>query len=267
MPPAQPRTMSALLRAQRRLRERAHADDLGRHALADLRLRRRAGEVEEVGVRVHVDEARRRPLARWRRSRDRPGPPRPGPTAAMRSPSTATSAARAGAPLPSITEPPRIRSDQAIAQASWIATVFIRSPCLMRSTCSMPARHLAEHGVVAVEVRRGRRSRCRTGCPPSPGAGCAPWPGVPRTCFCLLNSALIGVAGAAGAVALGAAALHHEVRDDAVEAEAVVEALLGQRDEVLDGLGRVLREELEVDLVAVLERDDRGLLHESPPDQ
>src|SRR6185436_16871719 len=42
-------------------------------------------------------------------------PARPGPTAAIRSPSTATSAARAGAPLPSTTVPFRIRSDQAMA--------------------------------------------------------------------------------------------------------------------------------------------------------
>ena len=46
----------ALVGAQRRLRERAHPDDFGRHALADFRLSRRTTEVEEIGVGVHVDE-------------------------------------------------------------------------------------------------------------------------------------------------------------------------------------------------------------------
>ncbi len=49
--------------------------------------------------------------------------------------------------------PPRIRSDQATSYSSTMTTDVIRSPCLMRSTCSMPRHHLAEHGVVAVEVR------------------------------------------------------------------------------------------------------------------
>src|SRR4030095_12505500 len=40
--------------------------------------------------------------------------PRSEPTAAMRSPSTATSAATLGAPLPSTTVPPLMRSDQAM---------------------------------------------------------------------------------------------------------------------------------------------------------
>src|SRR5256885_1929797 len=67
------------------------------------------------------------------------------------------------------------------------------------------------------------------------------------------------VAGAAGAVALRAAALHDEVGDDPVERQPVVEALLGERDEVLDGLRRVRRVELHPDLAALLERDDPSL--------
>jgi len=70
------------------------------------------------------------------------------------------------------------------------------------------------------------------------------------------------VARPAGAVALRAAALHHEVGNDPVKVESVVEALLGERDEVLDGLRRVFREEFEPNLAALLERDDTGLLHE-----
>ena len=61
-----------------------------------------------------------------------------GATATIRSPSTATSAGRAGAPVPSISEPFRTRSDQATRYSSVMATDVIRSPCLMRSTCSIP---------------------------------------------------------------------------------------------------------------------------------
>src|SRR3989441_10167056 len=62
----------------RRLRERAHADDFGRAALADLRLGGRAAEVEEIGMRVRVDEARRHDVTR---GVDHPGrvTPDPGP--------------------------------------------------------------------------------------------------------------------------------------------------------------------------------------------
>src|SRR5439155_26300061 len=69
------------------------------------------------------------------------------------------------------------------------------------------------------------------------------------------------VAGTAGAVAFGAAALDDEVRDDAVEGEPVVEPPLGERHEVRDGLWRVLWEELDPDLAPFLERDDGGLSH------
>ena len=62
---ARPAAHDLLLpRAQRRLGEGAHADDFGRHALADLRFRRRTREVEEVRVRVRVDEARRHDVSR-----------------------------------------------------------------------------------------------------------------------------------------------------------------------------------------------------------
>ncbi len=65
-------------------------------------------------------------------------PASPGATATIRSPSTATSAGRAGAPLPSIRDPFRTRSDQANRYSSVMVTEVILSPCLMRSTCSMP---------------------------------------------------------------------------------------------------------------------------------
>src|SRR5262245_40919982 len=85
----------------------------------------------------------------------------------------------------------------------------------------------------------------------------------------LVELRLQRVAGSAGAeprVARGerlgerVAALHHEARLDAVKRGAVVEAVLRQLDEVLHGLRRVSREELDRDLSALLERDDGALL-------
>src|SRR5262249_39766816 len=69
------------------------------------------------------------------------------------------------------------------------------------------------------------------------------------------------VAGAARAVPLRISALGDEARDDPVEREAVVEALLRERDEALDRLRRVLRVELDADLAALLHRDHRGRMH------
>src|SRR6185312_14858675 len=48
------------------------------------------------------------------------------------------------------------------------------------------------------------------------------------------------IAGAAGAGARRVAALDHEVRDDAVEDDTVVEAVARELDEVVDGLRRVV---------------------------
>jgi len=55
------------------------------------------------------------------------------------------------------------------------------------------------------------------------------------------------IARAAGAGALGTAALDHEAGDHPVEDDPVVEVVAGQLDEVGDGLGGVLFEQLEVD--------------------
>ena len=67
------------------------------------------------------------------------------------------------------------------------------------------------------------------------------------------------VAGPARAVPAGAAVLNHEVGDDAVEGDAVVEALTGKLREVLDCFGGVLVEELIQD--GALCSVDRGLSH------
>ena len=139
-------------------------------------------------------------------------PASPGPIAAMRSPSTATSAARAGAPLPSTTVPFRIRSDQAHDRywgTSVIFTVFILSPTLILSTISMPevtwpktvywpSRMGGGEHDVELAARRVR----------SLGARHRQYA---ADVLLLVELGLDGVAGAAGAVALGIAALHHEV--------------------------------------------------------
>src|SRR5580693_6431553 len=101
------------------------------------------------------------------------------------------------------------------------------------------ALHLAEHGVFAVQPRArlggddeelravgvGARVRHRE-----------------RAAHDLVRVDLVleRVAGTAGAGAQRAAALDHEVADDAVEVEAVVEAVRGELAEVLDRLRRVL---------------------------
>lgn len=54
------------------------------------------------------------------------------------------------------------------------------------------------------------------------------------------------VARAAGAIAVGAAALDDEVGDDPVEREAVVKAFVGKVNEVLNSVGSVLFEELDL---------------------
>ena len=67
--------------------------------------------------------------------------------------------------------------------------------------------------------------------------------------------ALDAVAGAAGAVAIGVAALDHKAGDDAVEGEAVVEALTGEVAEIANALGREIGVELKLDNSAVLHGD------------
>src|SRR5919198_2757493 len=77
-----------------------------------------------------------------------------GATAAMRSPSTATSARRAGAPEPSTTEPPRIRSDHAMALLLDDRHGLHPVARLDAVDVLHAAGDLAEDRVVAVEVRR-----------------------------------------------------------------------------------------------------------------
>src|SRR5215470_6393497 len=187
-------------------------------------------------------------------------PASPGPTATIRSPSTATSARRAGAPLPSITEPFLTRSDQATLLFGDRDRGHLVA--LLDAVDELHAGHdLAEHGVLAVEVR-GRAVADVELAAGRVGVLAARHRHGATHVLLLVELRLDRVARAAGAVALRAAALHDEVGHDPVEVEAVVEALLRQGDEVLDGLRRVLREELDPNLAALLQRDDTGLLHE-----
>src|SRR5690242_14394815 len=186
------------------------------------------------------------------------GPLRCGATAATRSPSTATSAVRAGAPLPSMTVPPRISSDQAISRLldrdRGHAIALLDAIDLVHA-----GDDLAEHGVVVVQVRRGAIGDVELAAR-RVGVLAAGHRHRAADVLLLVELRLDLVARPAGPVTLGAAALDDEVGDHAMEAEAVVEALLGQRDEVLDGFRRVLRIELDADLLAVGERDHCRLL-------
>jgi hypothetical protein len=58
------------------------------------------------------------------------------------------------------------------------------------------------------------------------------------------------IACVAGAGALGASALDHEIGDDAMKFQSVIEAIAGEKDEVIHGLGRVLGEKIDGDLAA-----------------
>src|SRR5688572_22555515 len=199
------------------------------------------------------------PLASITRSAS---PVSPGPTAAMRSPSTATSAARAGAPLPSTTVPFRIRSDQGMTLLVDLDDLhrlhLVADLDLVHQLHA--GGHSPEDGVLAVEeVGRGQRDvelaarRVR-------GLG-ARHREHAADVLLLVELVLDRVAGAPGAVALGITPLDHEVRLDAVERHAVVEALLGQGHEVLHRLGGILGKELERDLAALLHGDDGRLFH------
>src|SRR2546428_7590990 len=84
-----------------------------------------------------------------------PSPGSPGPTATRRSPSTATSAGRAGSPVPSMTEPFVMSSDQ-------VMRLRFDDRHRRHSIALPDAVHVlhagdgaSKHGVVAIEVGRG----------------------------------------------------------------------------------------------------------------
>ena len=78
----------------------------------------------------------------------------------------------------------------------------------------------------------------------------------------LRKFAFDAVAGTAHARALGTAALDHEPGDAAVKDQAVVKAAVGQGDEVVDGVGRLLRVQLTGHDGAAFHSDgDDGMFH------
>src|SRR5437764_10532886 len=113
-----------------------------------------------------------------------------------------------------------------------------------------PRRHAAEDGVLAVEPRTGLRGddeelaavRVRACVRHREGAALD---------LVVVDLVLEWVAGPARPRAGRVAALDHEVRDHAVEDDAVVEAVAREALEVLDGLRRVLGEELDLDRAVV----------------
>src|SRR4029077_9121387 len=145
-------------------------------------------------------------------------PARAGPTAAMRSPSTATSAGRAGAPLPSTTVPFRMRSDQAMALLGGLDDLHRLH--LVAHLDLVDHVHAggdpAEDGVLVVE-EVGRRQRDVKLAARRVGGLSAGHRHHPTDVLLLVELVLDGVARAAGPVALGIATLHHEVGLDPVE--------------------------------------------------
>src|SRR5882672_9759849 len=140
-------------------------------------------------------------------------PLRPEPTAAMRSPSTATSAATPGAPLPSTTVPPLRRSDQAIPLLGNLDDLHrLHLVALLDVVHDVHARgDLAEHGVLAVEEVGGREGDVELA--PRRIRILAPGHGHRAAhVLVLVELGLDLVAGPARAVTLGIAALHHEAR-------------------------------------------------------
>src|SRR6266581_4769458 len=189
-------------------------------------------------------------------------PLRPEPRAAIRSPSTATSAATPGAPLPSTTVPPLMRSDQAMNLLGRLDDLDrLHLVALLDIVHDVHARgDLAEHGVLAVEEVGGGEGDVKLA---ARGVGilAARHGHHAAHVLLLVELGLDLVPGAARAITLGIAALNYKVRLHAVEDQPVVEALLGEGDEVLDGFGRVVGEKLDLDDAALLHGDLGNLLH------
>src|SRR4030095_4552767 len=190
--------------------------------------------------------------------------PRSEPTAAMRSPSTATSAATLGAPLPSTTVPPLMRSDQAMNLRGRLDDLHrLHLVALLDVVHDVHARgDLAEHGVLAVEEVGSREGDVELA-PRRVRILAAGHGHHSAHMLVLVELGLDLVTGPARAVALGIATLHHEAGLDPVKGEAVVEALLGQGDEVLHRLGGVVREEFDLDDAALFHLDLGNLFHAS----
>ena len=106
-------------RRDRRQRVAAVPRELGREPLAEVADERAVHEERAIGVAVRIDEARRDdPAATSSSSPTSPPPTTPrSPTARIRSPRTPTSASRPGAPVPSMTVPPRRSRSNPVTRA------------------------------------------------------------------------------------------------------------------------------------------------------
>ena len=101
--------LEVLAPRERREAVAVDADELGRHALADLGLVAAVGQDHQAAVAVEVDEARRDDLAgRVDRPADVGRCRRPGSRSRIRPSTTATVPGRPGAPVPSTMVPPAI---------------------------------------------------------------------------------------------------------------------------------------------------------------
>src|SRR2546427_1758763 len=166
----------------------------------------------------------------------RASPRSPEPTATTRSPSTATSARRAGSPVPSMTEPFLMSSDQ-------VMRLRFDDRHRRHSIALPDAVHVlhagdgaSKHGVVSIEMGRGAVADVELA---ARGVGVL----APRhrdgPAHVLLRVELGGdrVAGTAGAVALGADPLRRGLWVSAVEGEARLEAPVPRSAAVPSGRG------------------------------
>src|SRR5215204_2837527 len=113
-----------------------------------------------------------------------------------------------------------------------------------------PGGHPAEDGVLPVQPRRRLGGDDEELAPVRVRAAVCHREGAARDPV-LVGLVLELVAGAARPVSARAAALDHEVRDDAVEGDPVVETFFRELHKVVDGLGRVLLEQLEFDRAVI----------------
>ncbi len=142
--------------------------------------------------------------------------------------------------------PGRARSTRSVGGSSRpVAVAGGRAP---RSRRRRPSRRVTWPNTVCLPSSQGALSVVTMkNCEPFVFGPALAMASAPRTTLWWLISSSNCVAGAAGAGALRAAALDHEVGDHAVEDDPVVEAVGGQLAEVRDRLRRVVVEQLERD--------------------
>ena len=120
---------------------------------------------------------------------------------------------------------------------------------------------LAKGGIGAVQVRGGAHHQEELGTGGVIGLRARHGDDAGHVLDVVLLEAVFGelaldhVAGAAAAGALRVAALQHEAVDDAVENQAVIEALVHEGNKVVHGVGSLVRVQLQLNDAAVVHRD------------